>query len=739
MSNTGRRHAKLALWVAALAAAGTVIWLALRRPAPPQAGDPVVTDPKATTAPAKTHDAAKPAATPGAGGPKSAEPLTFIAVVRANMPSFPAVQPLDNPLDLPQAAHLVLRDPIYLDSRLNLWITRPEAPPTADVLRKPNPEAEYVVADRVLFVHWAANELDVITPRVVAPRPDGAFDYVTAAGRKRFGGGRDYQWHRARAWDDKILVPTRTGVSVFRFNPAPVETYQDLLDPSRESGGARNPREPGGPAAGASTTNPSNTVKPPEPQLLFDGEGFLAWLPWERGLPGGRGAARFDGTKWVPLGAAAGWPDKILHLIPLLGGSVMQLWVADGDNVKFGVATVGDPSFDRPAVEKLIVQLDAPAQADRDDAFAKLTRYGPAIRPMLKELLPDLPAEAQGRVRKLLSEQVRPLLGPMSTLGDKLRLVSRHADGGAVFFADAGVSVATADGESVEHVPAWLAVRPGQPVRLLPDALTADLSPETAEVIAVDGHEGEWVVVSGAAGDDRGPRRFVGNGLVNLVRKDEAAFTRLVGVDRRGRWLLRKPGGDETLVLDPNLPDVTPHLPVWNYTTAEEVGWDKENWPAVRQAGGLFRLKEGDWEGLEAGERLIAQPDPDLQPGAPLLTAPDGTRYFGGADRPPRRLTRRQGIGLATAGGGRGPRPGTPRPRRRREALPLQPTRPRLAPEADADGRRAVRVGGDVHAQHPAGRSPHPRLARPGRADRHRLREEFGDPVPAGFHPARSG
>ena len=56
-------------------------------------------------------------------------------------------------------------------------------------------------------------------------------------------------------------------------------------------------------------------------------------------------------------------------------------------------------------------------------------------------------------------------------------------------------------------------------------------------------------------------RRFVGNGLVNLLHKDEAGYSKLVGVDRRGRWLFRKPGDNsETLILDPTLPDATPRL-----------------------------------------------------------------------------------------------------------------------------------------------------------------------------------
>ena len=133
----------------------------------------------------------------------------------------------------------------------------------------------------------------------------------------------------------------------------------------------------------------------------------------------------------------------------------------------------------------------------------------------------------------------------------------------------------------------------------------ADANPATAQLIAVDGHDDDWVAVTDASG----PRRFVGNGLVNLLHKDEAAYSHLVGVDRRGRWLFRKPRDDsQTLVLDPTLPDATPRLPVWNYTNAEEVGWDKENWPAVRQLGLVSRLKDTGWEPLEKDADLLTRP-----------------------------------------------------------------------------------------------------------------------------------
>ena len=141
------------------------------------------------------------------------------------------------------------------------------------------------------------------------------------------------------------------------------------------------------------------------------------------------------------------------------------------------------------------------------------------------------------------------------------------------------------------------------------------------------------------------------------------------------------PGTDgvETLILDPTLPDPTPRLPVWVYSTAEIVGWDKDNWPAVKR-GGSWALHEEGWQPMKRADKLFTTaggnppgrrrwrrrpgdrwwgrwlslgPDngshdwridhPDElacdhdhhdravgQPGLPVARSPDGTRYFDG-------------------------------------------------------------------------------------------------------------
>jgi hypothetical protein len=184
---------------------------------------------------------------------------------------------------------------------------------------------------------------------------------------------------------------------------------------------------------------------------------------------------------------------------------------------------------------------------------------------------------------------------------------------------------------------------------VLDDTLVGELDPDASEVLAP---RNEWVV----AGDAPGPRRWVGNGLVPLLRKSEREYGELVGVDRRGRWLFRKPGDDrETLILDPSLPDPTPKLPFWEYTTAQAFGWDARDYPtrpprgrrlgtAGKGLGTARREQERTAADRRAAAAAVGHPidEPDLAghdrpvgrprrwDSPPLLVDADGTRYFDG-------------------------------------------------------------------------------------------------------------
>jgi hypothetical protein len=245
---------------------------------------------------------------------------------------------------------------------------------------------------------------------------------------------------------------------------------------------------------------------------------------------------------------------------------------------------------------------------------------------------------------------MQPTLGGMTLVGEKLRTVTRHDDGGIVLYAEAGVAISRDAGEPVRRAPAWLSIRPGHATEILDDALVKELKPESHQLLAF-GTAPDWVVT----GDAAGPRRWIGNDFVPFLNKDERGFTEVVGIDRRGRWLFRKPGDSqnpETLIIDPTLPDPKPRLPFWEFLTARAFGWDAEGWPVVRREGGEWALRENGWRLLDPnkGERMLTEvPPPATRPATspghvrredinssttrsvpPLLVDDTGTSYYDG-------------------------------------------------------------------------------------------------------------
>ena len=695
MAHRDRGNARVIVAVSllALAAAGAVAFF-VTRPAPKP---PVL---QATTSPATTQADTQPITQKAKPRPPTTQ---YLDVLRVHHPRLPETQPLSVPLDLPQAARIVLPDPVYLSPRADLWITRPDAPPTPEVLaravKEQSDQLTLATRERVLFAHWTPNDTGPWTFTLVVGGAEGD-EIVTQSQRTLIATGRTYHWDRAMEWGDKIVVASATGVAVMQLSPEFREIHYDLIDPAK---------------------NPSAAYA--EPQFLLDWEGVLAWVPWDGTKQGSVGGARFVEDRWSPLGPAQGWPGKLLHLVPLHDGGVLQL-VPEDEFVKVAFTSLEKLAIDEALVGQLVEKLSDPEDQTRQDAFKELTRYGASAWPVLERLMPDQGPEAQVRLRQLLKLRNEPTLGGMSLLGDKLKLVARLRDGGAVFYAEVGVATAGEGEEPVIRSPAWISVRPGQAVSLLEPPFTDDLNPDRSKLYAFDE---EWVVTNTAAG----PQRYVGNGYVPLLRKREAEFSEPLGIDRRGRWLFRRPrdgggattppttaaatspstlpttaparpastatstapstttpsttalaagAGGEVLILDPTLPDPTPRLPVWLLSTAETVGWDKDNWPAVKR-GGAWALEESDWRGMKRTEKLLSTPaeipvgaadspaggttlpsttpavaaatapsttptsrpttstthpatSPTTQPLGPLgpllLTAPDGTRYYDG-------------------------------------------------------------------------------------------------------------
>jgi len=647
VGNRGGRGRLVAVVLLFVLVAVAAIVAALTRGTPkPQATTQAATAPLTQPATAPATQTANKASTKPRG------PTTqYIDAVFANYPRMPQTRPMDHPLDLPQAARLVFKEPVYLSPRQDLWITRPDAPPTESVLaraaREQGDQLTLTVRDLVAFVHWMPRENGPWTFNLIARKPDGSFELVTQNGRKPIGTpGRTYHWERALDWNDKVIVASDNGVSVFQFEPEVIEQHHEL--------------------APASPTLA-------EPQYLLDWQGFLAWIPWERGKTGSRGAARYVDGKWEPLGPEQNWPEKLVHVVPLYDGSVLQIVAKDADQVGVALASLEKREIDEKAIAKQVEALADPDDNVRQIAYKELTTYGPSVAPVLERLAKDQEPEAQARLRQLIKSQVEPTLGGMTLLGDQLRVAARLADGGAVFYAEAGVMM-PGDGDTpVFRTPAWLTLRPGQAVQLLDPPLTTDLNPDRSRIYAFNA---EWIVTN----DVRGPQWFVGNYLVPLLRKGELAqgFVEPIGIDRRGRWLFRPApraeapvagpatpartgpvqvaapqgppntapttgaataGGSEplpTLILDPTLPDPTPRLPVWVYTTATTVGWDKDNWPVVKN-NGAWALLEDRFRALRSKEKMFtkAEEAPPIdtgtkvpaQPGAlpPAATLPSAT------------------------------------------------------------------------------------------------------------------
>ena len=564
---------------------------------------------------------------------------TYLDVVHAAYPKFPATQPLGMPLDLSQAAHLILEDPVYLSAapRADLWITRADAPPTDEVLKEavdPKKDVQvHVTRERVVFMHWMPADSGPSQPWLICRKADQSYEAVSPSGRAPLP-RQDYRWESAMSWNEKVVAPTATGVSILQLGPRVVESFHELAPAD------------------------ADRAQLSSPQILQDWKGLLAWLPWEDQRTGGHGAARFVDNAWTDLGESAGFPEKILHLVPLNDGNVLILHANSDVGVQLSLAVLDRLEVNEKKIAELVAALSDTDDTKRQEAYKQLTTYGSGIWPILEKMVDEQEPEAKARLRLLLRAKTAPTLGGMTLIGDrKLRLAAHLSDGGTVFYADAGVSIADPDRPDDAPnavLPAWISIRPGMPIQLLSGALITDVTPGKSkfDVIA-----GDWLVTT----DVRGPRRFIGNALVQLLRKSESNFSDLIGEDRRGRWVFHKSAAsatqpttqdassaDATLIIDPTLPDPTPRLPVWVFRNAKSVGWDKDGWP-VAQNQSSYALHEDGWRLIDEKETVYNSPEPRVGssesglagdwseqfwdrwlPARPILVDPQGTRYFGG-------------------------------------------------------------------------------------------------------------
>ena len=134
----------------------------------------------------------------------------------------PTTQPLDTPLDRKDAARIIVRDPIYLDRSLQLWITRPDADATSIVLKRSASENEHFTRERPSYVHWRYEPPTRRLPGkstavLISAAGDGkSIDFIEETRRTTVTAIRTrYLWTDAFSWNECVVVANDAGASVF--------------------------------------------------------------------------------------------------------------------------------------------------------------------------------------------------------------------------------------------------------------------------------------------------------------------------------------------------------------------------------------------------------------------------------------------------------------------------------------------------------------------------------------------
>jgi hypothetical protein len=565
---------------------------------------PPTSIPSTISAPTTTAPATAPVAVEDYGG-----------VLHADLANYPATQPWDSPVDLPDAAHIILHEPIYVCSRGDLWIVRPDADPLPTVLARAGNETEHIIDRPVQYIVWTIDRKGNWQARAICWNGN-EFVLVSETDEIPLGRRPDYRWDSALTWDDngttRLVVPTNHGVSVITLG-TPLSVSDVLLR----------------------TKIPDFIVSPADTEwrahVLFDMRGVLAWIPDPLLSPPETSVARFVDGHWVKLDPNL-WPADIIHLVPMLDGSVLQIRRgSDAQTVQLSIVQLDASAIDQNAVSALVDQLADDDPDKRVAAFARLTQYGPSVFPILEQLQPNAAPEAQSRIADLLAGKLAPRLGGMLVNDNQLTLLTRLPDGGAVFCAPHGLTIPNQPAAQNSAVD-YLVIRPGRAISRLPTAIAAKLNP-TDQLSAI---RDEWIVTDPAAG----PLRYLPpDQFVPLLGDSEKEFTQLLAIDGRGRWLFRKWKSDSpTLILDPTVPDPTPRLAIWSIDSGQEAGWSDADWPALVRGTNHWILTDRDWELMPADAKMQTAAPPE---GGPLLIGPDGTQYADG----------RNNISVTSAGG----------------------------------------------------------------------------------------
>lgn len=580
----------LATLCAGLLVGALILWQRMQpKPPPPPAATRPATSPVTVAEPPK-KDAPKP-------------PHDYLSLIQHHHPAYPATQPVDRALHPSYAGHFILDEPVHLDARRGvLFITRDDAPPTAELLAQKDIARRPVILtrERVRFVHWSQDDQGEWYMHWIVG--EDASQLVNRSGRFRLQPKSDgYDWSRAFTLQDQTIVPTRHGASAFSFTPGktPVEL----------------------PAPPLAEKDPHAPV-----QLHLDLRGVLAWIPPAGAHPGSAGAARFVDGAWQRLSGET-WPAGILQIIPLGDGNALQLLAAMENEVRLALVPLDPVKVDEAKVRRLILNLSADNPADRDKAFAELAGIGPGIWPIAEEMMKDEPPETQNRLKILMQSKVEPLLGGMKLLGRSLRVVVRTQDGmlpdhAPLLLALDGISVPRGEEDPLVLKPGWVHIRRGPVFHRLTIDMTADLDPDK---FAISGWNDEWIVRD----EGHGTRRWFANSFYRVLRKSEARFTRFAGIDAAGRLVFHESGGSATrpttgatLLIDPNFPDPTPRLPVWELR-GKAVGWTDDDWPVLETESSKGAFGTREWRGIDnAAYRKTRADVPAVEPFTRPATRP---------------------------------------------------------------------------------------------------------------------
>ena len=504
----------------------------------------------------------------------SPKQITIYAELLGSIPLMENATIEKEKLPLEQAARIHLPYWAYVCPRRDLWICHPDAPSITAV--KPQvSEAIHLTREQVVFVHWLSHQR-VYQPLPVIRDEAGNFHAVgRQAGTVKLQ-RRDYHWTHAVSLGDRFVVPTDQGISLITAGETITESYRELFD------------EPGA-----------------IPEIELTPQGFLAWVPTSQPQAGTQ-AAWYSKGAWQVL--PDGWSQAFLQLICFEDGSVLQIIPESLGTVRLQVTPLETAPSDAIKIKHLVARLSDESSDVRDAAHAQLVAMGPGAWKLLQELLVNAHGEAQMRLEEITALKTRPALGRFTILQNQLRAIWRLRDG-VVFLAEAGVQVPSGGATDEQVTPAWIVVRRGRPIELLPPALARNLA---VGAIDLSADANEWLVADAASG----AQLFFGQELFPLTKEKDFRYRQLVGIDRQNRVLLApvdgKPYGSDLLLIDPTVADPTPLLPIWTITVeGGEAGWTNDDWPAVKRKG-AYTLKQLGWDATN-GE-LASSPPPATRP-----------------------------------------------------------------------------------------------------------------------------